>query len=169
MDFILCQRGHTLRPLTTVTKAKYKRECPPSDSVPFTTKHRTPNEHSFLPSQPNCSTPWERNPKVIPVYLLSSLRTIIRQLSLFAHFLFAHFLFAHFLFAHFLFAHYLSAHVLLAHFLYERYCLWTSTSITGTRFTEILTSGRSVRGFEFPQSKSVLNIVTLIKQPRPSL
>ena len=79
MDFISCQKGHTLRPLTTVTKARHKRECPPSDSVPFTTKHRT---NIPLSPRTNCSTPWERNPKVILVYLLLSLRSIIRQLTL---------------------------------------------------------------------------------------
>ena len=83
-SFISCQRGHTLRPLTTITKARHKRECPPSDSVPFTTKHRT---NIPLSPQTNCSTPWERNPKVILVYLLSSLRSISRQLSLCALFL----------------------------------------------------------------------------------
>ena len=40
-------------------------------------------ERAFLSApRTNCSAPWERNPKVILVYLLSSLRSIIRQLSL---------------------------------------------------------------------------------------
>ena len=41
-----------------------------------------PHERTYLYPRTNCSTPWERDPKVILVYLLSSLRSIIRQLSL---------------------------------------------------------------------------------------
>ena len=41
-----------------------------------------PHERTYLYPRTNCSTPWERNPKVILVYLLSSLRSKIRQLSL---------------------------------------------------------------------------------------
>ena len=41
-----------------------------------------PRTNIPLSPRTNYSTPWERNPKVILVYLLSSLRSINRQLSL---------------------------------------------------------------------------------------
>ena len=69
-----------------------------------------------LPSRTNCSTPWERNTKVTLVYLLSSLRSIIRQLTL-------------------LRTHSPCAPSLSPRSDRQRRCLWTSTSITGTRFT----------------------------------
>ena len=67
------------------TRARHKRE----DALPPTQFHSPrnivpPNEHSPLPSRTNCSTPWEQNLKVILVYLLSSLRSIIRQLPHYA-------------------------------------------------------------------------------------
>ena len=52
-------------------------------------KYCTPNEYTSTYER-TAPTPWERNPKVTLMYLLSSLRRVIRQLSPFAHSLLVH-------------------------------------------------------------------------------
>ena len=64
-----------------------KGGCSPSDPASFTTNNRTferTNTSKIIERtypHTNCSTPWERNPRVVPVYLLTSERSIIRQHS----------------------------------------------------------------------------------------
>ena len=102
------------------TKTKHKRRMFPlrPSFIHHEQSHLRTNTSKIIERtypHTNCSTPWERNPKVIPVYLLTAQRSIIRQHTFSSY-------------TPSTFSSYTPS-------IQRRRCLWTSTSTTGTRFT----------------------------------